>query len=279
MALMAQEVEAQAGLPLDATASDAPPTTSLESALVQLDERLGAAGRALAAGHRRLRQAVEASRQGNLRDLPGALESLVESSGTFAQTAVNAQRSWAFDSGRHLETGGYVAELLAQAGAAGLAGVREVDGQVYSFPVVVKVDPRDLSLKIGKRIHRHVRPSVVAGLLRRLHTQPAKDNARQLVSAFEKAYLLVTGGEDGVAVPLRRIYDLLVLRPGQGREYTEVDFMLDVYRLNRLGTQVTPAGREMSLPASTGTKGGRGIRFVTETGEERLYSSIRFDSG
>jgi hypothetical protein len=54
--------------------------------------------------------------------------------------------------------------------------------------------------------------------------------------------------------------------------------MLDVYKLDRAGQQVTPAGREMSLPASTGTKGGKGIRFVAETGEERLYLSIRFDS-
>jgi hypothetical protein len=277
-ALMLQEVETQAGLPLEATAPGAPSTTRLESALEQLDERLGATARALAAAQKRLKDAVEASRHGNLRDLPGALESLVESSGTLAQTAVNARRSWAFDSHRHLEAGDYVAELLAHAGTDGLAGARDVDGQLYSFPVIVKVDARDLSLKIGKKIHRHLRPSAVVGRLRRMRSQPARDNTRQLVTAFEKAYLAVTGGEDGVAVSLRRIYDLLVLRPGQGREYTELDFMLDVYKVDRAGRQVTPAGRELSLPASTGTKGGKGIRFVGETGEERLYSSIRFDS-
>jgi len=275
---MLQEVETQAGLPIDTVAPGEPSTTSLESALVQLDERLGATARALAAAHKRLKQAVEASRQGNVRELPGALESLVESSATLAQTAVNAHGSWAFDSRGHLEAGDYVAELLAQAGTDGLAGAREVDGQLYSFPVIVKVDARDLSLMIGKKVHRHLRPSSVVGLLRRMRSQPARDNTRQLVTAFEKAYLAVTGGEDGVAVPLRRVYDLLVLRPGQGREYTELDFMLDVYKLDRGGQQLTPAGREMSLPASTGTKGGKGIRFVAETGEERLYSSIRFDS-
>lgn len=117
----------------------------------------------------------------------------------------------------------------------------------------------------------------MVALLRRLRTQPARDNLRPLLVAFERAYLAATGGHDGVAIPLRRVYDLLVLRPGQGREYTELDFLLDVYRLDRAGVQVTPAGRELSLPASTGTRGGKGTRFVTETGEERHYSSIRFD--
>lgn len=35
---------------------------------------------------------------------------------------------------------------IGSAQASGLDGVREVDGELYSFPVVVKVDARDLSL-------------------------------------------------------------------------------------------------------------------------------------
>jgi hypothetical protein len=279
--MLQQTSEAQARLPLEPSelpAPAAPPVAGLEAALTQLDERLSAAARALATAQKQLKQAVEASRQGNLRDLPRALERVVESSGTLAEAALEARSTWAFDGQRHLESGRYVAELLTLAEAGDLPGAREVDGQLYSFPVIVKVDGRDLSLKVGKKLHRGIRPTVVLGLLRRLRSQPAKDNLRQLVAAFEKAYLAATRNEDGVAIPLRRIYELLVLRPGQGREYTELDFMLDVYTLDRTRPHVTPSGREMSLPASTGTKGGRGLRFVTETGEERLYSSIRFDS-
>src|SRR5215467_13974352 len=233
---MVQEIsDVQAGLPLNGSRPDA----GLESALAQLDGKLAAAHRALATAQRQLKQAAEASRQGNLRDLP---------------------------------------RLLAGAEAGELSGVREVDGHLYSFPVVVKVDARDLSLKVGRKTQRGLRPSAVVALLRRLRSQPARDNVRPLLTAFEKAYLAATGGTDGIAVPLKRVYDLLVLRPGQGREYTEVDFLLDVYRLDRAGAQVTPSGRELSLPASTGTRAGKGSRFVTETGEERWYSSVRFDA-
>jgi hypothetical protein len=249
----------------------------LEAALAGLEGKLAATHKALAAAQRQLKQAAEASRQGNLRDLPRLLDGAVETAGAFARSALDARQSWAFDSQRHLEDGTYVAELMSAAGTNGLDGVRQVDGQLYSFPVVVKVDARDLSLKVGRRTQRGLRPSAVVALLRRLRSQPSKDNLRPLLVAFEKAYLAATSGQDGIAVPLRRIYDLLVLRPGQGREYTEVDFLLDVYRLDRAGVQVTPSGRELSLPASTGTRGGKGTRFVTETGEERQYSSIRFD--
>ena len=273
---MVQEmIELRAQPPADEL--PAPSAQSLEAALDELDGRLAATQKALAAAQRQLKQVADASRQGNLRDLPRLLDGAVEAAGALARSTLDARQSWAFDGQRHLEDGAYVAELVSSAGASGLDGVREVDGQLYSFPVVIKMDARDLSLKVGKRIQRAVRPSAVVALLKRLRSQPSKDNLRPLLTAFERAYLAATGGEDGIAVPLRRVYDLLVLRPGQAREYTEVDFLVDVYRLDRAGVQVTPSGRELSLPASTGTRGGRGTRFVTETGEERQYSSIRFD--
>jgi hypothetical protein len=272
---MVQEMtELEHGLPLNG----ARPDGGLESALAQLDGKLAAAHKALAAAQRQLKQATEASRQGNLRDLPKLLVSAAEAAGAVMQATSLAQRSWAFDGQGHLEGSAYMAELIASAEAGELSGVREVDGQLYSFPVVVKVDARDLSLKVGRKTQRGVRPSAVVAVLRRLRSQPSRDNLRPLLTAFEKAYLAATGGKDGIAIPLKRVYDLLVLRPGQGREYTEVDFLLDVYRLDRAGSQVTPSGRELSLPASTGTRAGKGSRFVTETGEERWYSSIRFDA-
>jgi len=272
---MVQEMtELQPRLPLNG----ARPDVSLESTLAELDGRLAAAHKALAAAQRQLKQATEASRQGNLRDLPKLLTGAAEAADGFAQVALQTLGSWEFDGQGHLESGAYVAELIASAEEDGLDGVREVDGQLYSFPVVIKVDARDQSVKVGKKTQRGVRPSAVVALLSRLRSQPATGNLRPLLTAFEKAYLAATGDQDGIAIPLKRIYDLLVLRPGQGREYTEVDFLLDVYRLDRAGVQVTPSGRELSLPASTGTRGGKGNRFVSETGEERWYSSIRFDA-
>src|SRR5436189_5055530 len=71
LGMVQETIELQAGLPVD----DAPPSgASLETALAHLDARLVAAQKALAAAQRQLKQVAEASRQGNLRDLPRLLE-------------------------------------------------------------------------------------------------------------------------------------------------------------------------------------------------------------
>jgi hypothetical protein len=272
---MAQEVLRIGG---ETPEPETTPGSGLEPALTDLDARLALAARTLGAAQKQLKQAIEASRQGKLRDLPRTLTGVVESSDALAQAALNAQRSWTFDVSGHLESGRYVAELQSQAVAAGLPGVTEVDGALQSFPVIVKVDARDPSLKIGRKLDRAMRPSVLVERLRQMRGQPAKETViRQLLASFERAYLIVARGGDGIAVPLKGIYDALVLRPGQSREYTERDFLLDVYWLDRSGPHVTQAGRELSFPAATGAKGGRGMQFVTENGEVRTYASIRFD--
>jgi hypothetical protein len=51
---------------------------------------------------------------------------------------------------------------------------------------------------------------------------------------------------------------------------------MDLYRLDLSGPRVTRANNRFDLPASTSTRGGRGIRFATRDGEEKLYSTIRF---
>src|SRR5262249_8680946 len=153
-------------------------------------------GRGRAGPDRRRPRPTHDPRHGKLRDLPRALDVLVESSRTLSQTADNARREWAFDAGQYMVGGRYLAELLEQVGAAGLKGASEVDGQLYSFPVIVKVNAGDLSLKVGKKINRSLRPSVVVSLLKKLRTQPARDNVRQLLHAFEAAYLRVTNDRD-----------------------------------------------------------------------------------
>jgi hypothetical protein len=253
------------------------PTPSLESALEQLDARLEGATRALAQAQKSLKRATEAARLGQLREISRTLEALVGSARAVSQAAVNSQLSWRFPAEEYVREGSYLRELLALARQDGLPNVREVDGEIFSFPIIVKIDAGDLSLRLGKRKVRHLRPSQLVRALKDARTQPARDNLQRTLNAFEKAYLVATGGKHGMAVPLKQVYDLLVLRPGQSSEYTELDFMVDVYKLDRAAPQVTKSGREMSLPASTAARGGRGTRFVTESGEERLYASIRFD--
>ncbi|HZU19539.1 MAG TPA: hypothetical protein VFD01_23450 [Candidatus Dormibacteraeota bacterium] len=251
---------------------------SLEEALERLDGELKEVSLAVEQLRRALAAAHEASQQGRLRDLPGALRALAEAAERAHRRAELAPPSWTFPAREYLEAGDYLEEVRRLATEKGLEGVREIDGQLYSYPLVVRLRSGELSLMVGRRRERALRPGHVVRQLQRARERPHRNaNLESLLQTFERAYLTLTGNQESVAVPLKRLYDLLVLRPGSNREYTELDFYLDVYRLDRTGPHVTRAGRELSFPASTSARSGRAFRLPTETGEERLYASIRFD--
>jgi hypothetical protein len=251
---------------------------SLEEALERLDGELKEVSLAVEQLRRALAAAHEASQQGRLRDLPGALRALVEAAERAHRRAEQVPPSWAFPVREYLEAGDYLEEVRRLAAEKGLEGVREIDGQLYSYPLVVRLRPGELSLMVGRRRERALRPGHVVRQLQRARERSHRSaNLESLLQTFERAYLTLTGNQESVAVPLKRLYDLLVLRPGSNREYTELDFYLDVYRLDRTGPHLTRAGRELSFPASTSARSGRAFRLPTEIGEERLYASIRFD--
>ena len=155
-----------------------------------------------------------------------------------------------------------------------MQGVREVDGRLYSFPHIVRVEPKELSLRVGKRLQRTLRPSHVAQLLKAAQERPSRDNLSPILHAVERAYLLLAKGELGRTVPLPEVHAILTALPGVG--YSLDDFVMDIYRLDLNGPHQTRTGNRFDLPASTSARVGKGIRFVTQAGEEKLYSAIRF---
>jgi hypothetical protein len=258
------------------TASHRTQGGDLESSLADLEAHLGVADRALKQATGALRNALDAARKGRLRELPKLLAAVGETARGFADRAVEAERSWSFPVETHLSSHEYLAEVQRLADDSGLGNVRVVDGQLFSYPLIVKVDARDVSLKLGKKVHRELRPSHLVRRLQEARSHPVKENLGPVLQMIEKAYLRITHGETGKAVPISDVHELLTLLPGTDKQYTQLDFVADIYRLDRNGPHVTTSGRRLDLPASTSARGGRGTRFITESGEEKLYSSIRF---
>lgn len=253
------------------------PAPSLDAALSALEAQLAGVERQLRTTGRAVRRARESARVGNVRDLARGLEGVADESRRLAQLGREASVSWDFPAEDYLRSDGYLEDLVAAAGAAGVTGVRAVDGRVYSYPHIVRPKPMELAVQVGKRSQRGVRPSHIAQLLQRAQSRPERDSLLPMLHAIESAYLLITGGAVGGAVPLKRLYDTLTLLPRSG--YTLDDLVMDVYRLDRRGPHVTRSGRRFDLPASTSARGGGGIRFATREGTERLYSTIRFVAG
>jgi len=258
----------------DSTPQAASPR-SLEPALEELDSKLHELTAHVARLTKGMRRAQEGARLGHVKDLPKALAEVESAAAAAAESA--HQLSWEFDARRWLGGGGYAKEVIALADASGLKGVREVNGELLSFPLIVRLDASDHSVVLGKKRERGIRPSHIVGLLTQAREKKVEASAAQILPALERAYLMQTKGQAAVAVPLREIYDVLTLRPGQTKEYTELDFLVAIYLLDKSGPHTTKSGYRISFPASTTTRSGKGFQFVTEQNEEKVYSTLRLD--
>lgn len=245
---------------------------SLEASLVALDTRLAINERALKDASRALRKAREAARVGNVRDLSRLLSASSEAADELARSAHDT--SWEFPTQEFLSSGGYLLDLRRALAEAGVDNAREVDGRLYCFPHLVRVDARDLSLRVSKKTQRRIRPSFVAGELKKAQDRPSRGNLGRLLEAIEKAYLLVAKGHLGQPMPIQEVHAALTLLPGSA--YSVEDFVMDLYRLDLNGPHLSRAGNRLDLPASTTARGGRGMVVVTEQGEEKVYSALNF---
>ena len=245
---------------------------SLESALASLEARLADHEKALKEAGRALRRAREAARTGNVRDLNKLLGTSVEATAQLAQ--VTSQATWDFPTQQFLASGAYLPELRQALEEAGVDNAREVDGRLYCFPHLVRVDAKDLSLRVSKKAQRRIRPSYVAGELKKAQERPSRGNLGRLLEAIEKAYLLVAKGQLGRPMPIAEVHAALTLLPGSA--YSVEDFVMDLYRLDVGGPHLTHAGNRLDLPASTTARGGRGMLVVTTGGEEKIYSALNF---
>lgn len=254
---------------------------ALESALAQAETEaeqvLRAAGKVVSA----LKTLQKAAQQGDLRKLRAAPEAIRQSMAALDEQVTRVESSWSFDEERYLRDGGFVEELLEQARKQGVRLMQQ-DDRLYSYPVLISVSPAERLVKIDRKPERNIRPSVLIGMLRgRQRAQPRFRSGAFLESLAEAYEIAVARKprerQTGSVVPLREIYNLLTLMPGQKRDYTLSEFTRDVYLLDQESGLVTRSGASLEFHASTGTKSDRDVlSIVTQTGAEKRYFGISF---
>jgi hypothetical protein len=254
------------------------PRASHFEALFSASERdLEAAVKAEAELRKHVAAAHKAASAGEIRVLSRALQA---ARAVLAELDASLERAGdvlTHDLTKALADGAYAAEIERQAKADGLRGVRNVHGSIMSFPVVIPVAANDFSLKIAGKKWTALRPSAVVAQLAKLRKRRAKTMGVKFIDAVERAYARVTDGEYERAARIEQIHQELTPLPGQNAEYTILDFVNDLYLVERSRQLESSSRRILSFAASTGAKGGKAIRISTEEGEERIYSSIRFD--
>ena len=226
----------------------------------------------------RLEKAVAA---GNLRDIEKLRQAARSAAGDAAERAMACTRL-EVDAAAYLAPGGgFIPELLE---AAERAGVRlfERDGVIFSYPVLVRVEPELTAVRIDKALDPTLRPAALAATLKKLQARDPKARPERFVETLFQAYELLRAranvGEAYIDVPLVEMYDVLTLMPGSEREYTLLDFTRDIYFLDTSDVRETRKGFQVSFPASTATREKRAklLPFVDRNGGEKLYATIKF---
>ena len=94
--------------------------TTLEQEPVRLEARLETAARSARSALAELKRARASAAVGQLRDLGRSLVEARNAARRFAEDVAGADGLWTFEAEPYFAHGGYLAELLAEAGRAGL---------------------------------------------------------------------------------------------------------------------------------------------------------------
>jgi len=232
------------------------------------------------AAMQRLQKAVA---NGNVRDIE-KLHANARAAQESAQQSADALAPFDFDASAYLTPDGeFVAELQLAAERAGVKlSVR--DGVIFSYPVLIHLEPDLSAIRIEKRLEPNIRPEVLVAQLKKLQSREPKSRPDRFIEALFEAYELVRAKrrlDAYIDIPLTQVYQILTLLPGTDKEYTILDFTRDIYFLDLSGITTTKKGFEMGLPASTVSRerSTKILKFVTRDGYEKEFAAIKFTPG
>jgi hypothetical protein len=256
-------------------------TEHLEDQINRLDNEIAAAERAAAGLLGRVRGLRKRIAGGDIAQLSTQLDQAAGLLEPVGAALAATQGSIDYDVGAALADGSYLDELKAEAAAQGVV-LTERDGRLTAFPVLLRLQAAQAALRIGGKMERRLRPSVVVRELRRRQATEAF-NAPAFLGMLFRAYAWAAPRSDpgwraerigdGPVVALADILALLTL--GE-TEYSAEAFAVDLLRLDRAPDTRTRGGHRFALPASTGTKGRGRIGVYDEAGIEHVYFGIRF---
>jgi hypothetical protein len=251
----------------------------LEEQLIALDtqlEEVQRIGKAVVSAIGRTRAAVKV---GRLNEITKGLSAISQQIADAQSAGGDLASAWSFDATTYMADGRFLDDLKTAAAEKGLK-LFERDGRIYCFPLLLRIDPKEVAVKIGKRLERRVRPSELARLLATLQKRPQRFREVQFLELLHRTWRRLNGVNSpgkatGGVVALADIHETLTLLPGA--DYPVEEFARDLLLLDRQPDLRTRDGFRFEFPASTLSKGRmRRLAVYDEDGRERTYIGIRF---
>lgn len=175
----------------------------------------------------------------------------------------------------------YLAELMAALDDYGVDAHRLAD-VLYVYPALVRLEPNSLAVRIDKKLEPRVRPTTLAKTLKDIQNRPSKFPAGRFLTSLFKIYKALGSrnlkkGEEwaGKSMFLKDIYEVISAAPGS--DYTEQEFVRDIYLVDASGEDLEIRGHIAALEASSSTRDDRKtLSIITRDGQRKLYSTISF---
>jgi hypothetical protein len=217
--------------------------------------------------------------------LPGAIAQARQDAARASEPLTAAADAWHYDLAAAFEGTSYLDELAAAARAAGVVMVLR-DGRITVYPAALRLEARSQGVRVGRKLERRIRPSFLAGELKKLQQRPDRFNAKQFLDRLFSLYEVRARAEDpnwraghpghGPLVPLADMHAQLTLMPAAASDYPLEEFTTDLLRLDRQPNATTGTGHRFELGGSTGRKGAKRLTLFDETGEQHDYYAIRY---
>jgi hypothetical protein len=267
---------------MDTSDSPAGTAPSLESTLATWESALARLEQQAAQVLRAAKQLRRAAQDGAVAGAPAAQTALRDGVARLTEAIGEHAEAPPLDIPAAFESGSYLAELAEAATAAGVTLVQR-DGRVTAYPVVLRLEPRNLGVRVGRKLERRLRPTVLARHLKDLQQRSTRFNARSFLDRLLRAYTVLAPGwrpggieAEGPLVPLAALHDVLTLLPAAAADYPLEEFLIDLLRLDREPDARSARGHRFELGGSTGTKGARRLSVFDEAGAQHDYYAIRF---
>ncbi len=263
---------------MDISDSGTDTAVSLEAALDIWEASLARLEQQAAQVLRAAQHLRKAAQDGSLAGAGAAQAALRDSAARLTESIARDAEVPPIDIPASFEDGSFLAELAAAAAAANVTLVQR-DGRVTAYPVVLRLEPRNLGVRIGRKLERRLRPSVLARHLKAIQQRPGRFNARSFLDRLLRGYAVLApdwrSGE-GPLVALAALHDVLTLLPAAAADYPLEEFQVDLLRLDREPDARSGRGHRFELGGSTGAKGAKRLTVFDESGARHDYYAVRF---
>jgi hypothetical protein len=263
---------------MDMSDSQPEAVASLETTLDTWETSLARLEQQAALVLRAAKQLRKAAQEGALAAVAPAQAALREGVAKLQETIARDAAMPAIDIPAAFENGSFLAELSRAAAAAGVTLVQR-DGRITAYPVVLRLESRNLGVRIGRKLERRLQPRVLVRHLKAIQQRPTRFNARSFLDRLLRGYSVLApdwrSGE-GPLVSLAALHDVLTLLPAAAADYPMEEFLVDLLRLDREPDARSTRGHRFQLGGSTGTKGAKRLTVFDETGAQHDYYAVRF---